>query len=54
MVGGGGFGTYSILTHKPYIVKWSTKGEGGLSTWFMDAPKRNSKLGVKTEKTLKK
>ena len=34
----------SILLHKPYLVKWSTKGEGGskmfknLSTWFMDDP----------------
>ena len=34
----------SMLLHKPYLVKWSTKGEGGqkspkkLSTWFMDAP----------------
>ena len=34
----------SILLHKPYLVKWSIKGEGvknikkKLSTLFMDAP----------------
>ena len=34
----------SILLHKPYLVKWSTKGEGvknfqKMSTWFMNDPK---------------
>ena len=34
----------STLLYNPYIVKWSTKGEGGLkkskklSTWFMNDP----------------
>ena len=43
--GGGGVCQMSILLHKPYLVKLSTKGEGGskmpkiLSTWFMDDPK---------------
>ena len=42
--GGGGVSQMSMLLHKPYLVKWSTKGGGGskiskkLSTWFMDAP----------------
>ena len=37
-----------ILLHKPYYVKWSTKGGGergkipkNLSTWFMDSPYRS-------------
>ena len=29
MAGGGGVYQLSILLHKPYLVKWSTKGEGG-------------------------
>ena len=40
----GGVCQMSILLHKPYLVKLSTKGGGGsklskiLSTWFMDDP----------------
>ena len=38
-----------ILLHKPYYVKWSTKGGGesgvkipkNLSMWFMDGPYRS-------------
>ena len=40
---GRGVSQMSMLLHKSYLVKWSTKGEGGknlqkLSTWSMDAP----------------
>ena len=44
MAGGRGVCQMSILLHKPYLVKLSTKGGGGskmpkiLSTWFMDDP----------------
>ena len=46
---GEGVSQMSMLLHKPYLVKWSTKGEGGqkspkkLSTWFMDAPEGHRK-----------
>ena len=42
----------TILLHKPYLVKWSTKGEEGqnvkksLSTRFMDDPKREGAMYV--------
>ena len=40
----------STLLYNPYIVKWSTKGEGGLkktkklSTWFMNDPLLNIQI----------
>ena len=47
-LGGGGLSSQmSTFLYNPYIVKWSTKGEGvanvqkKLSTWFMNDPKRN-------------
>ena len=43
MTGRRGVCQMSILLHKPYLVKWFTKGRGGqnvqkLSTWFMNDP----------------
>ena len=51
---GEGMSQMVILLHKPYLVKWSTKGRGEskmskkLSTWFMDDPTpQNSSFLVK-------
>ena len=50
--GGGQTNVHIILLHKPYMTKWSKKGEGvkmfkKLSTWFMDVPKIQKALGKK-------
>ena len=42
----------TILLHKPYLVKVTTKGERGskmpkkLTTWFMDDPSEENAYGV--------
>ena len=43
---GEGVSQMTILLHKLYLVKWTTKGEGSkiskkLSTWVMDSPSRD-------------
>ena len=45
-LGGGGLSSQmSTFLYNPYIVKWSTKGEGvenvQKTVWFMNDPKRN-------------
>ena len=59
--GGGvrGVSQMTILLHKPYLVKATTKGEGGskisknLTTWFMDDLKTKINKKVKAKKIKK-